>query len=113
VAAHADAARAYPGLCEAASAFAALDEAAGRGIMACVSDIYAHDVVSRTGRSQWHIARRSADLTRLASHAIATASASMPNDEVFRTLVHLREDTLPELERHLEAILYNHMLGPA
>ena len=112
VAAHPAVVAAYPGLCESIHAFgAAGDDALVEALMRSAVEIHAHDV-ARTGAAPWHISRRSAEMQRLAAAWLGRVAAAVRSDAAFRAVAHLREDVVPELERHLETILHNHLLGP-
>lgn len=111
VAAHSGAVARYPGLCEACSAFAQLgDDEATKRLMALVAQVHDHDV-ARSGASQWHIARHASDIPRVARGILDEQARKCTDQDRFRELAHLREDVVPDMERHLESVLHNHMLG--
>lgn len=61
--------------------------------------------------NQWHIARLNGSILREAHHACSSKSIATLPDEVFESIVLLKEEYLPELERLLDNLLHNHLLA--
>ena len=57
--------------------------------------------------AQWHLHREGAEAVRGLRAALRRALASGD----YRAALACREDVLPQLERHLETILHNHLLA--
>ena len=102
--------RSYPALCEALTSLSeVVAEEDLRRLVQVADQIHQHDYRNRTRASQWEISRLNTQLQRDVSN-LCNLSSGLVNNDRFRMVMYARTDTLPEIERHLENILHNHLL---
>lgn len=100
--------RSYPALCESVSALSEVGDV--RSIMENLDEIHRNDVRNRTPQSPWRITREIAKVQEAAS--ILCDPKRAVGQEKFRSVMYVQTDVLPDLERHLENLLHNHLLDP-
>lgn len=110
VAQHPESIRKYPGLCESVHELAALEH---DGLVTQIMqriDCIAHADASRNGDASWKISRWSREVETLCGLLCDDRYAARCGQETFATATRLRADALPDVARHLEVVLHNHLL---
>lgn len=100
--------RSYPALCESVSALSEVGDV--RSIMTSLDEIHRCDVRQRTAQSPSRITRQITKVQEAAADLCDPKRAV--GQEKFRSVMYLQTDVLPDMERHLENILHNHLLDP-
>ena len=111
VAVHALAVRLYPGLAESISTFATafdLPPAKVTTLMAYIAHIAALDASNHRG-AQWRMSRL-IDQAEAVLNQTCREYDALKSDDAFRTALWVSEDVLPDIRKHLENILHNHLL---
>lgn len=101
-------ARRAPGVAEAMSHLAALNRTPELEAVMDLVDYVLDHMEKPSKASQWRISRANGDIVRRARAMCDSCRAG--DGDVFYAVVMLREEHIPRLESHLEALLHNHVL---
>lgn len=104
--------RSYPGLAAAASALHALGDEAGFARLVAKLEEIARLDVARGPAAQWQISRLSAEVVRDARELCRRAPAA-ESDAVFQAVLQCTDETVPQIQSHLDDLLHNHLLARA
>lgn len=85
------------------------DESRAGRLLDKVERVLELDRDGNNAAAQWHISRLSGDILRDAQ-AICKVSA-LADNEVFRLAMTCQEENIPQLQGHLDDLLWNHLLG--
>lgn len=109
VAACPEIAQKHPAIAETLSQLAKLDDGdAFHAVLRMVAAVVSIDEQGGPA-AQWHISRQNTQIVRRAKSMCSSTNA-LKTDDAFRVALNCQEETIPQLESHLDNLLHNHIL---